>query len=35
VIAVFTTRDKAEQALERIMKRPGKWFAGVVKRTVR
>ena len=35
VVAVFTTRQKAERALERLMKRPGKWYAGVVKRTVR
>lgn len=35
VIAVFTTREKAEQALERLLKRPGTWYAGVVKRTVR
>ena len=35
VIKVFTTREKAERALERIMNRPGKWYAGVVKRTVR
>jgi hypothetical protein len=35
VIAVFTTREKAERALERLMKRPGRWFAGVVKRKVR
>jgi hypothetical protein len=35
VIAVFTTREKAVRALERVMTRPGKWYAGVVKRTVR
>jgi hypothetical protein len=35
VIAVFTTREKAERALERLLKRPGEWYAGVVKRTVR
>ena len=35
VIAVFTTREKALRALERVMKRPGRWYAGVVKRTVR
>ena len=35
VIAVFTTREKAQRALERVTKRPGKWYAGVVKRTVR
>ena len=35
VVAVFTTREKAQRALERLMKRPGKWYAGVVKRTVR
>jgi hypothetical protein len=35
VIAVFTTREKAERALERLMKRPGRWYAGIVKRTVR
>ena len=35
VIVVFSTREKAERALERLMKRPGDWYAGVVKRTVR
>jgi hypothetical protein len=35
VIAVFSTREKAERELERVMKRPGNWYAGVVKRTVR
>jgi len=35
VIAVFGTREKAERALERLIKRPGTWYAGVVKRTVR
>ncbi len=35
VVAVFTTREKAQRALERITKRPGKWYAGIVKRTVR
>ncbi len=35
VILVFTTRAKAQRALEKVMKRPGRWFAGVVKRTVR
>lgn len=35
MIAVFTTREKAVRALERVMKRPGRWYAGVVKRTVR
>ena len=35
VIAVFTTREKAGRALERVMKRPGKWYAGIVKWTVR
>ncbi len=35
VVSVFTTREKALRALERLMKRPGKWYAGVVKRTVR
>jgi len=35
VIAVFTTREKAVLALERVTKRPGKWYAGVVRRTVR
>jgi Glu-tRNA(Gln) amidotransferase subunit E-like FAD-binding protein len=35
VIAVFTTSEKAQRALERILKRPGEWYAGIVKRTVR
>ncbi len=35
VIEVYATREKAVRALERLMKRPGKWYAGVVKRTVR
>ena len=35
VIAVFATREKARRELERVMKRPGRWYAGVVKRTVR
>jgi hypothetical protein len=35
VIAVFTTREKAERALERVRQRKGQWYAGVVKRTVR
>jgi hypothetical protein len=35
VILVFATRKKSEQALERLLKRPGSWYAGVVKRTVR
>jgi hypothetical protein len=35
MVAVFTTREKAERALERVMRRPGRWYAGVVKRTVR
>jgi hypothetical protein len=35
VIGVFTTREKAERELERVTKRPGTWYAGVVKRTVR
>ena len=35
VVAVFTTHDKAQWALERIMKRPGRWYAGIVRRTVR
>jgi hypothetical protein len=35
VIAVFATRAKAERELERVMKRPGEWYAGIVKRTVR
>ena len=34
VIAVFTTPETAVRALERVMKRPGKWYAGVVRRTV-
>jgi hypothetical protein len=34
-IAVFATEEKAKRALERILKRPGKWYAGVVRRTVR
>ncbi len=35
VIAVFASKEKAERELDRIMKRPGDWYAGVVKRTVR
>ncbi len=35
VVLVFDTREKAERALERLMKRPGEWYAGVVKRVVR
>jgi hypothetical protein len=35
IVAVYTTRDKAERALERLLKRKGRWFAGVVKRTIR
>ncbi len=35
VVAVFTTQQKAQRALKRIVKRPGKWYAGVVRRTVR
>ncbi len=35
VVAVYATREKAQRALERLMKRPGKWYAGIVKRTVR
>lgn len=35
VIAVFATKEKARRELERLLKRPGEWYAGVVKRTVR
>ena len=35
VVAVYATREKAQRALERVTKRPGRWYAGVVKRTVR
>ena len=35
VVAVFTTRAKAQHELERVTKRPGVWYAGVVERTVR
>jgi hypothetical protein len=35
VVAVYATREKAERALERLLKRPGDWYAGVVKRVVR
>jgi hypothetical protein len=35
VILVFATREKAARALERIVTRPGRWYAGVVRRTVR
>jgi len=35
VVAVYATREKAEKALARLLKRPGEWYAGVVKRTVR
>lgn len=33
VIAVFATKEKARRELERLLKRPGEWYAGVVKRT--
>ncbi len=35
VVAVYATREKAQRALERLLKRPGDWYAGVVKRSVR
>lgn len=35
VVVVFTTRAKAQRELERVTKRPGVWYAGVVERTVR
>jgi hypothetical protein len=35
VVLVFATREKAERALERLLKRPGSWYAGIVKRTIR
>jgi hypothetical protein len=35
VISVFAARQKAERALARLLKRRGRWYAGVVKRTVR
>ena len=35
VVQVYATREKAQQALERLLKRRGEWYAGVVKRTVR
>ena len=35
VVAVFATRAKAQRELERVTKRPGVWYAGVVERTVR
>jgi hypothetical protein len=35
VVAVFSTRAKAQRELERVTKRPGVWYAGIVKRTVR
>ncbi len=35
VILVFATREKADRALKRLVKRPGSWYAGVVKRTIR
>jgi hypothetical protein len=35
VLAVFATRVDANRALARLVNRPGDWYAGVVKRTVR
>jgi hypothetical protein len=35
VVAVFATRVAADRALARLLSRPGDWYAGVVKRTVR
>ncbi len=35
VVLVFSSKEKAIRALERVTKRPGNWYAGVVKRTVR
>lgn len=35
VVAVFATRLDADRALARLLNRPGDWYAGVVKRTVR
>jgi hypothetical protein len=35
VVIVYATREKAQRALEKLLKRPGDWYAGVVKRTVR
>ncbi len=34
VVLVFSNRDKAKTRLQRIMRRPGRWYAGVLKRTV-
>ncbi len=34
VILVFASREKAQRALDRVIKRPGNWYAGIVKRTV-
>lgn len=34
VVAVFSTRPKAERALARLLARPGEWYAGIVKRKV-
>jgi len=34
VVAVFATRLKAEHALEKLLNRPGDWYAGVVRRTI-
>ncbi len=35
VILVFASREKAQRALDRVIRRPGNWYAGIVKRTVR
>jgi hypothetical protein len=35
VVAVFKTRPRAEGALTRLLNRPGDWYAGVVRRTIR
>ncbi len=35
VVAVYTTKEKADRGLARLLKRRGKWYAGVVKRIVR
>lgn len=35
VVLVFLTKEKAERALKRLLQRPGSWYAGIVKRTIR
>ena len=35
VVRVFATRLKAKHALTRLLTKPGDWYAGIVKRTIR